>query len=727
MLKKSFSRRTFLQTAAVTAAATRSMEDFSFGDWLKKAEAAEVTVVPSLCGGCSAWCGMWIHVKNGRIWKVTGQKDNPASRGRLCARGHASPFWAYNKDRITHPMRRVRDNWFEPVTWEEAYTEIAAKLKKVLADHGPQTVFYSQNPKPTSRFYMQRFMDAVGSPTIHSHHSICSTARDVACKWTTGAMATADIGKSKYILFLGRSYADGISPSATANLAATRDRGATVVIVDPRQNSSCAFATEWVPIRPGTDLALLLAISHVLIRDGLYDQDFVTEFTVGFDEYRKAVREYTPAWAEEKTSIPAETIEAIARGLGENRPASCVEQGYKAPNGANYANGTQTFRALACVNALLGNYGRDGGMKFPQGPRMGNLDSKLYPSPPKPKVPRCDGVGIKGEYPLCQPSQGIPHMMPQRALEGKAKAGFIYSFNPVRNSPDPAHMVKGYRALDLLVVCDIQWSETAMAADYVLPECSFAERDDLPTGISGGSPGVYMRFQAIDVIHPETKPFEDIVLGLANAMGFGRYFNFSREEVAAAMLKPTGVTVEQLRRKGTVMFKAAPMELTFATPSKKVELYCKAFAENGYPPLPVWEPPLSRADGGTFVLIHGKQGIMSHTSTANIPKLLSIAKTYDMERLWINAGRARKLGIRDGDLVEIASPHATRRIRVKVTERIHPEAAFLPAGYGNLSPWLKTARGFGVNPNDFTPHRVEAISGHAMMMEVLITVRKVVG
>lgn len=726
MWKKTFSRRMFLKATAATGVAVSSLDTFSFSDWLKKAEAAEVKSVPSLCGGCSAWCGMWIHVKNGRIWKVSGQKDHPSSKGRLCARGHASVFWAYNKDRITHPMRRTKDNWFEPITWEEAYSEIGAKLKKVLETHGPQTVFYSQNAKPTSRFYMNRFMDAIGSPTIQSHHSICSTARDVACKWTTGTMATADIGKTKYILFLGRSYADGISPSGTGNLAATRDKGAKVIIVDPRHNSSCVFADEWVPIRPGTDLALLLAIAHILIKEELYDKQFIVDYTVGFEEFQKAVKDYTPEWAAEITTIPADTIYSLARGLGQNRPASCIEQGYKAPNGANYANGTQTFRALLCVNALLGNYGKDGGMKFPSGPKLGALDSKIYPSPPKPKVPRCDGVGIKGEYPLCQPSQGIPHMMPKQALEGKAKAGFFYSFNPVRNSPDPEFMVKGYRALDLMVVCDIQWSETAMAADYVLPECSFAEREDLPTGISGGTPGITMRCQAIDIIHSETKPFEEIVSGLAQAMGYEKYFNFTRDEVSAAMLKPTGISLDELRKKGTIMLKSSPKPLSFGTESKKIELYCKAFADNGFSAVPVWEPPLSKAGKNTFVLIHGKQGIMSHTATGNIPKLMSIARRYNMERLWINGKRAKQLGIKDGDLVEISSPQAARRVKVKVTERIHPEAAFLPAGYGNTSPLLKTAYGFGVNPNDFTPHRVEPISGHAMMMEVLITVRKVV-
>ncbi len=723
MLEKRFSRRTFLKAAAAT---TVCGDLFSFQEWSKQAEAAEVTMIPSICGACSAWCGMWIHVKNGRIWKVTGQKDNPSSRGRLCARGHAGAMWPYNKDRITHPMKRRGENWFEPISWEQAYSEIAEKLKAVIEKHGPGTVFYSENPKPTSRFYMHRFMDAIGAPTVQSHHSICSAARDVANKWTTGGMASADMGKTKYVLFLGRSYADGISPSATAGLAAAHARGATIVIVDPRQNSSCILADEWVPIRPGTDLALLLAMANVLIKENLYDLSFVTEYTTGFPEFQKAISQYTPEWASEVTTIPAETIYRIARGLGANRPASCIEQGYKSPNGANYANGTQTFRMLACVNALLGNYNQDGGMKFAGGPSLGSLDPKVYPTPAKPKIPRCDGVGVKGEYPLCQTSQGIPHMMPQRTLDGKAKAGFIYSFNPVRNSPDPQLMVKGYQALELLVVCDIQWSETAMIADYVLPECSFAEREDLPTTIHGGSPAVGMRCQAIDVLHVETRAFEDIVTGLAEAMDLGRYFNFTRENLADAMLKPLNIELDDLRRRGTISVPHKATPLQFHTGSKKVELYSQVFADNGYAPLPVWQPPLSKAGDDTFVLIHGKQGFTSHTATGNLPQVHYIAKTYDMERLWINAERARHLGIKDGDTVEVESPQAKKRIRAKVTERIHPEAVFLPAGYGNSSPWLKTAYNFGINPNDFTPHRVEAIAGHAMMMEVLVKVRKVV-
>jgi thiosulfate reductase/polysulfide reductase chain A len=289
-------------------------------------------------------------------------------------------------------------------------------------------------------------------------------------------------------------------------------------------------------------------------------------------------------------------------------------------------------------------------------------------------------------------------------------------------------MEEGYKKLDLLVVCDIKWSETAMIAHYVLPECSPQERSDLPAILaSAGRPAVTMRYQAVDIIHPHTKPLDIIITELSAAMGLEKYFNFTREELVSAMLKPLGITDEELRQKGTISFPSTFEKVPkFDTPSKKVELYCKAFADNGYDPVPKWIPPLSKAEqtGDNFVLVTGKQGFMSHTTTAGDPYLLEIAKRYSLERVWINADRARRLGIKDGDLVEISSPKATRKLKAKVTERIHPEAAFIPLGYGRYSPWMAVGKDFGVSPNDFAPFRVEDIAGHAVMQDVLLKIRK---
>lgn len=725
-MKATFSRRTFLKAAAGATAAVGVSNIISFGDWLPKAEAAEIVKKPTICGSCSQSCGMLVYVKNGRVWKARGLKDEPSSKGRLCARGHAVIKIAYHKDRITHPMKRLGENNYVPITWDEAYGEISAKLKDLLAKYGPEPMVYTENPKPTSSFYWKRFMAAIGCSTTQTHHSMCFNSRTAGNDYTIGPLASADVTNAKCVLFLGRNYAEGLSPSNTASLTTAYEKGVKIYIVDPRHSAACILATEWVPIKPGTDLGLLLAMAHVMIKEELYDKAFVEKYGLGFEEFKAEMAKWTPEWAETVTGIPAAKIIEIARELAKDKPHTCIEQGYKAPNGSNYINGPDTFRMMAMVNGLLGNYNQKGGLSWPSGPKVGSLDKEKYPEPPKTKVKRCDGVGIKGEYPLAPKGAGSIPEIARKAMAGKIKAAFVYSINPVRNCCGFNYMAEAYKKIDLLVVTDIQWSETARCADYVLPECTFLEREDLPMPISGGKPGIKIRTQAIDVIHGETKSCDVIVTELAKYAGVDKYFNFTREDVSTAMLKPLKLTLDDLRTKGCIMFDAPPKgELAFKTPSKKLQFASKEYAEAGYNAVPTWKPPLASAGPDSFVLVSGKQAIMSHSFSNNHAYVLQIAKDYKLERLWINAARAKKLGIKDDDMVEVSSPVATRRIRAKVTERVHPEAVWLPLGYGSVSPWQENSYGFGVSPNEFNAFGIEPISGTALLMEVVVKVRKV--
>jgi thiosulfate reductase/polysulfide reductase chain A len=234
----------------------------------------------------------------------------------------------------------------------------------------------------------------------------------------------------------------------------------------------------------------------------------------------------------------------------------------------------------------------------------------------------------------------------------------------------------------------------------------------------------------VDKVHPETRSFDEIIGELARRMGIGQYFNFTLDELNAAQLKPLNITLDEMKKKGSITLDAqppAPGMPKLTTASGKVEFASAAFAKNGFSAVPRWLPPKVAPDLKnlkSFRLIHGKQGYHSHTATANIPYLLQITKDYGAERLWINARRANLLGISDGDLVTVRSSLATRQIRAKVTERIHPEAVYLPSGYGNYSPYLRNAAGFGISMNDFVPFHTEPISGHAMMMEVIVEVEK---
>lgn len=724
MFKKGISRRSFIKTGIAAGTILTVGSWLSFEDWLQASEQAEIKVTPSLCNACSSRCGVFVHVKNGRLWKVSGNPDHPRSRGRICARAHGYTESIYSPDRITQPLKR-KDDEFVPITWEEAYKEIASKLKKIISDHGTESVFYMENPKESGKFYGWRFMDALGVATRCSHHATCSNSRDSAFEFTLGGVPSADVSASKYLVFVGRSYADGIRPSSMLSLLSAKEKGAKIIVIDPRYNNTAPLADKWLPIRPGTDLAMLLAIAHVLIKEELYDKEFVYTNGVGFDEFAVEMSKYTPEWAAEITGLAAEDIIEIAQGLGKNKPKCLIEPSWKGAFGCNYENSTETGRIVALINAMLGNIGRFGGLIFGKSAKLGKLDPEKHPEPEKAKGPRLDGAGK--ENPLIITSKGAPQLVMEKAKEGKAKAGFINHFNPVRNFPDPQHMTDGFKSLDLLVVTEIVMSETALLADYILPEPSFLERTEMVEKLSGKKPTLCIRAKAIETIHPDTRPFPQQITELAQEMGIGQYFNFTVDDLNRASLAPLGITYEELLEKGAITIDDSLEEgfPKLKTESEKVEFVSEAFKKAGFSAVPKWIPPLKNPSEGEFRLIHGKQAIHSHTSTVNSPYLAQISKDYDLDRLWINGSKAKEMGLKDGDWVVMESSIATGRIQVKVTERLHPEAVYIPSHYGSYSEKLTTASNQrGLSMNDFIEYQVEAMSGAANMMEVVVKVRK---
>lgn len=725
---RAISRRSFLKASAATGALIASSNSIDFNSWAEAQEKAQIEVKGSLCNGCASHCGMWVHVKNGRAWKVTGHEDHGRSRGKLCARAHGAMLWAYDPDRLTHPLKRVGEDQFEPISWDEAIQEISQKLLKVLDDYGPETVFYGHNPREHGVFYATRFMHSINAATIHTHNASCNTTLTTGYAATIGSTPGSDIGNSKYIIFIGRNYAEGIRTSQVANLSKALAGGAKVVCIDPRHNATAALADEWIPIRPGTDLALILAMCHVLITENLYNKEFIAENSIGFQEFAAAVVQYTPEWAAEITDIPADTIIRLARELASHQPNCVVDPSWKGGFGTNYINSTETARANACLNALVGNLGEPGGLSFSINAQFGSLDPEKHPAPPRPTTKRADGAGVKGEYPLA-PGNGLPHYIAEKASKGLIKAGIIRNHNPARNFPDPQHMMEGYKSLDLLVVVETHFTETCMAATHILPEPSFLEREEIVESCGGGRPTVCIRNQVIAKIHPETKTFDEIIVMLAEKMGLAHYFNFTVEDVSRARLAPLSISLEEMREKGSIMLEdRAPTGMPkLRTNSGKFEFYSEKFVENGFSGVPTWIPPKVMPEANnpsSFRLIHGKQGYHSHTATANIPHLLQITKDYGAERIWINSQRAAVLGIKDGDMVLVKNRMGEGKVRVKVTQRLHPDAVYLPAGYGNFSPHFKTATGFGINTNDFCEYQLEPINGHAMMMEAIVEVEK---
>ena len=607
-----------------------------------------------------------------------------------------------------------------------AFREIGEKVQAIIAKDGPESLAIIQDPRPSGKYYSKRFMNALGSPNVYAHSSSCNLSKESAYQQTMGASNySTDFANAKMVMFIGRSYGDGIRPSSVQSLASAKEAGTRIVSVDPRLNNSGIFSSDWVPINPGTDLAFILALCNVLIEEDLYDHGFVEQSTAGFDEFAAQARNYTPEWAAKIIDVPAERIRELARAMAKAAPAASIEAGWRAVIGCSYQNSFETARAASAVNALLGSYGAKGGALLTSSPAAGKLADARFADPPKPQAKR---VGNK-EYPLALDSAGTNLTALKAALDGTIKGLFFYNSNAAKGYAQPKMWTEALQKAELAVTIDVQMSETALQSDYVLPEVTYLERLELPEFIGGKVPAVALRDQVIDVVHPNTRPVDRIFSELAEACGVGEYFRFGVDELADAQLQTVGLSLDALKQTGTAHFLEKEFAYgtapKFKTPTEKVQFTSEACEKAGLSAAPVWVEPAVMPMGDELRLIGGKQAIHSHTQTANIEDLMQITKDYDLTRVWINADVARRLGIEDGDEVEVSNTQHTGRVRAKVTQRMNPTALYMPSHYGCSSPDQHTAYEVGLRQMDFVPFHLEPAYGGACTQEAVVTVKKV--
>ena len=720
-------RRGFLKaTATGIGASALSPELLDFKSWVHAQMEVPVTTFPTFCNGCGNRCGIIASVKNGRLWKIEGNPEANGNLGVVCPKGHGYLHDLYNPQRLKSPLKRAGDK-FEPISWEQAYKEISEKINLILMDKGPQSLFWVNYPQSNHQ-YALRLMHSLGSPHYFTHGSTCYTARSAGWVTTVGTLPSNDLCNAQYILIVGRNPAGGINLGQVKGIVEAKEKGAKLIVVDPRHSETAILADEWLPIKPGTDLAFLLGFINVLVREELYDKKFVSEKTVGFKQLVEEIVNYPPEWVEKICEIPAKTIYRIAREMAQAKPKALIHRGYHGAFGAQYLNSFQTARALAIGNSLLGNINRKGGIYFAKSAQLGELQPK-HPAPEFPQMGKLDGTGVPGRYPLGSYGDGIAHAIPELALRGELKAGFVNHYNPLRTNPNPKRVMAGYKKLELLVVIDTVLSETASIAHYVLPESFYLERDEaVDTKHSGKQAQVSIQQQVVKPMY-NTRPGTQIIVELAKHLGVEKYFNFNIEEANQLRLKSLGVTLGELKAKG-VLFVGEKWKEGFdklETPSGKIELYSETLKRLGFPPIPRWEEPFvspDPRDPHSFRLLHGKQAIHTHSMTANQPYLMAISHRYDMIRLWMNRLRGSQLGIEDGDWVKIKSTVGEGKIRVRLTEGLHPSCIWLPSGYGIFSKHLKMAYDIGLNYNDFLPTYFDPTVGHSMSSEIVVKVSK---
>jgi len=726
-MTKTISRRDFLKLGAAGAGA------LAVGQMLppKVAEAARQAgtidssgngYVHSMCEMCVWRCGLIAKIVNGRVVKLEGNPEHPHSRGNLCPRGQSGLMNTYDPNRVLTPLIRVGkrgEGLFRQASWDEALDLVASNMLKIKEQYGAEAMVFSSTHNLSQPLF-ENLLYAFGSPNYGTQRSLCFNAMIVSNLMTYGMEEPGRIydDKLEYILLTGRNLLEAISTSETHDLIMAIDRGAKVVYLDPRYTKTASKATEWLPIKPGMDLAFHLALLNIVVGEGLYNKSFVAKNTVGIDELKTEVARYTAEWAAPLTGIPAETITRVAHELADAAPHVLVHNGWRT---SNFVNSFHTQRAISILNALMGNW--DVAMTDAGGEESGTLGAPAQPPYPRISALRLDGVPWK--YPVVPLKIGVFQELRDNIVTGdpyEPHGWFISRQNPIMSIPDRNKTIEAFNKMDFIVTVDIILNDTAWFSDVVLPEASYLERYDplLPVGDK-----VFLRQPVIEP-QGESKSALWIYKQLGERLGLGDFFQYTDEEdYLRQQLAPLGVDLEDVKVKGYAeasesAHSSEASELSWNTPSGKIELYSDTLARVGFPGVPTWEEPPQPADG-QFYLLTGKVAQSTQFGTQNNQLL---HKYSDEPYLWMNAQTATELGLATDDWVEVSSEVGKIHTKLLATQAIRPDCVYMTPGYGHLSKGLQTA--FGVGASDSVLHvtYTDPISGSQALSQTFVTVKK---
>jgi thiosulfate reductase/polysulfide reductase chain A len=720
------SRRDFLKLGAAGAGA------LALGQMLppKVAQAARQAgtidaegngYVHSMCEMCVWRCGLIAKVVDGRVVKLDGNPEHPHSRGNLCPRGQSGLMNTYDPDRVLTPLIRVGkrgEGLFRQASWDEALDLVASNMLSIKEKYGAEAMVFSSTHN-LSQVQFENLLYAFGSPNYGTQRSLCFNAMITAFSLTYGIEEPSrNYDDVEIILMVGRNLMEAISTSETSELSHAIDRGAKLVYLDPRYTKTASKATEWIPIRPGTDSAFLLAMIQVITKNELADCEFVKKYVVGCEDLPGEMSKYTPEWAEQITGVPAATIDRIAREYAAAGKNAMAHPGWRT---SNFINSFQTERAIATLNAMSGNVLTPGGCLSAEVATEGaGLGMPNQPPYPRVSAPRLDGVSWK--YPLVPLKLGVFQELRDAILTGEpyqAHGWFISRQNPILSLPDRTRTIEAFGKMDFIVTVDIIMNDTAWFSDVVLPEASYLERYDpmLPVGDKA--------FLRQPVIEPqgEAKSALWIYKQLGERLGLGDFFQYTDEEdYIRQQLAPLGVSLEEVKEKGYAEMpeEEDDGEITFNTPSGKIEVYSETLKNAGFSPWPTWEePPMPKDD--EFYLLTGKVAQQTQFGTQNNQLL---HKYSDEPCLWMNTKTAVNLGLATDDWVAVTSPVGTVHIKLLSTEAIRPDCVYMTPGYGHLSKGAKTAYGVGASDSVLHVTYTDPISGGQALSQTFVTVKK---
>lgn len=668
-------------------------------------------VFTSVCSlDCPDQCSLRVHKKDGKIVKIEGDPKHPVTQGAICNKVRHMTERINDPKRLQYPMKRIGpkgSGQFERISWEEAIQTISSKWKKLIQTIGPESIlpysFYGNMGYLGTEGMDRRFFNRLGASQLE--RTICSVAGGQGYGYTMGAsrgVDPEDTVHAKLFIFWGiNAISTNMHQVVLAEKA--RKNGAKIIVIDVHKNQTGRWADWFIPIQPGTDSALALGIMHILFQEGMVDEAFLEQYTLGHEKLREHVLAYDPAKVSSITGVSVEDLMKLARMYGKTTP-SFIRIG----NGIqHHDNGGMAVRTISCLPALTGQWLHKGGGAIKGNGGYLDLNSAALQRPDllKNKSTRRINMNELGKALL--------------QLDPPIHSLYVYNCNPAIVAPEGNKVRRGLAREDLFaVVHDLFLTETASYADIILPATSSFENTDLYTSYWHH----YIQLQQ-PVIQPygESKSNVDVFKWLAQAMGFEdpAFQDTEEDMVRQALDNPQnpylkGITYESLREQHYVKAQVHLGLLEhLPTPSGKIELYSPSMEKNGYPALPTYTPLIEDGEF-PFRFIPGPNHNYLNSTFSNNEKHQRMEK---VPRLFMNSEDAANRGIVDGDLVCIWNERGKVEMKVSVGHDV------LPGVLVSQGLWADGPNQL-VHVNSLTPDRLADMGGGATFFSGKVDIRK---
>jgi anaerobic selenocysteine-containing dehydrogenase len=739
--------------------------------------AAEVETHFRTCPLCEATCGLEVTHANGEVVRIRGDRDDVFSHGYICPKGSTLGKLDVDPDRVRTPLIK-RNGRHEPATWDEAFALIAEKMTPIIAEHGPNAVgFYLGNPNVHSMsgaLYVRTLLKMLRSRSVFSAATVDQMPKHVSSGHMFGhpdLIPVPDLDRTAYLLMLGANPYESNGSLATApdwpgRLEAIGARGGKVVVVDPRRTRTARAAQEHIPIRPGADALFLFALASVIFDEDLVDLGPLDGSVAGLDEVALAVSSFTPEAIETASGIPAATTRRIARELAAAESAAV----YGRIGTHTTRFGTMASWMVDVLNVITGNLDRPGGAMFPRAAHEQRRARREFTT--GRWTTRVEGLPeTRGELPVSALADEI--LVPG---EGQIRAMITIAGNPILSTPDSNRLDRAFASLEFMVSLDVYLNETTRHADVVLPGVTPLRRPHYDfafytlsvRNVANYSPALFpLEDDALDEWQilirlgatltgqgsdPDVTALDDALFGMALGAAVADPSSPVHGRQPEELLEmtdggagpvrlldflirtgpygdgygadPDGLTLARLEA-APHGIDLGPLEPRFpddlCTPSGMVELAPTALLAD----VPRLATAMETVPNGGFVLI-GRRDVRSNNSWMHNVDVL--VKGRNRCTVQMSGADAARLGVADGDNVEVKSSAGKLVAAVEVTDDIMTGVVSIPHGWGHdlEGSSLSVARDRpGVNSNQLTTGEIDPVSGNAVLNGVAVEVTPV--